>query len=736
MAGLLVWLAASVAWGQVIIITPEPHQRIRPIPLPTVRIAADYKIKSLETQASIKDQVAQIQLAQVFQNTGSTQIEATLCFPIPEEAAISGLTLLVDGKELPGKLMKKEEARRIYEDIVRRNRDPALLEYMGQGLFQTSVFPLPPHAERRVEIRYSQLLKKSDGMIDLVLPLGTAKHSSKAVENLTVSVRIEGSQQLKSVYSPTHKIDIDRPDEKHAVCKLSLHDVHNPDDLRVLFGMHDGPIGINLISYRPNEKDDGYFLLLASPEANATEDQKADKTVVLAIDRSGSMSGTKMEQAKEALKFVLRRLRPGDTFNVVAYDSVIETFRPELQRADEETIKAALGFADGLFAGGSTNINGALETSLHMLHDKSRPTYVIFLTDGLPTVGELNEQKITQNADAANGVHARLFAFGVGYDVNSRLLDRLARKLHGLSTYVKPNENIEAQVAALYNKVASPLLTGLKLTFEFDTKSAEYVSPMSRVYPKELTDLFQGEQLVVVGRYKQNGAARATLTGTLAGAERSFSTAVNFVNHSTGETNGFVEKLWATRRVGEIIDELDLKGHNQELIDELVQMSIKHGIITPYTSFLADEGTNLTARRDLSFRAGDEVRKKLSVAEGQAGFAQRAAKGGLQRAAAPAGASSGRGGGVTYEDADGLRKEAATVRALGQKTFFKKDSGWQESTLTPEEIKDAVKIVQFSPEYFELAASHGGTLSKYLVFNEPVLLNLDGKTYQIEPPKE
>jgi Ca-activated chloride channel family protein len=736
MAGLLVWLAGSVAWGQVIIITPEPHQRIRPIPVPTVRIAADYKIKSLETQASIRDQVAQIQLAQTFQNTGSTQIEATLCFPIPDEAAISGLTLLVDGKELPGRLMKKEEARRIYEEIVRRNRDPALLEYMGQGLYQTSVFPLPPHTERRVEIRYSQLLKKSDGMVDLVLPLGTAKHSSKPIETLTVNVRIEASQQLKSVYSPTHKLDIDRPDEKHAVCKLTLNNVQSPDDLRILFGTADGPIGINLLSYRPNEKDDGYFLLLASPEVHATEDQKADKTVVLAIDRSGSMSGTKIAQAKEALKFVLRRLRSNDTFNIVAYDSVIETFRPELQRADEETIKAALAFADGLFAGGSTNINGALETSLHMLHDRSRPNYVLFLTDGLPTVGELNELKITQNADAANAVNARLFAFGVGYDVNSRLLDRLTRKLHGLSTYVKPNENIEAQVAALYNKVASPLLMGLKLTFDFDEKRSEYSQPVSRMYPKELSDLFQGEQLVVVGRHKSTGAARATLTGTLAGAERSFSAAVNFVERSTGETNGFVEKLWATRRVGEIIDELDLKGRNQELIDELVQLSIKHGIITPYTSFLADERVNLADRSEHSYRALREVEQKLSVAEGAGGFAQRAAKGGLQAASRPAAANSGRGGGVAFDDADGIRKELATVRVLGQKTFFKKDSGWQESTVTPEQIKDAVKIVQFSPEYFDLAAAHGGTLSRYLVFDEPVLLNLDGKTYQIEPPKE
>jgi Ca-activated chloride channel family protein len=270
------------------------------------------------------------------------------------------LTLLVDGKELAGKLLKKEDARRIYEEIVRRRQDPALLEYMGQGLFQTSVFPIPAQAERTVEIRYTQLLKKDNGLVDLLLPIGTTKHSNKPVETLNLTIRIESTDQIKTVYSPTHAIDIQRPDNTHAVCKLTLKDSYTPDDFRLLYGTVNGMVGMNLISYRPNEADDGYFVLLASPEVKAALDQRIEKTMVFCFDKSGSMSGKKIEQAKEALKFLVNQLKPGDTFNIVTYDSAVEAFRPELQRVDDATVKAALSYADGIYAGGSTNIDGAL----------------------------------------------------------------------------------------------------------------------------------------------------------------------------------------------------------------------------------------------------------------------------------------------------------------------------------------------------------------------------------------
>lgn len=756
---------------------PPPHPPGHVIPRPTP-VPSSYKIKTVDVQASIRDQAAKIQVSQVFQNTGSTVLEAKFAFPLPDDASISGLTLLVDGRELTGRLLKKDEARRIYEDIVRRQRDPALLEYMGQGLFETSVFPIPAQAERTVEIRYTQLLKKENGLVDLLLPIGTTKHSNKAVESMNVTIRVEAADQIKTVYSPTHQLEIQRPDNTHAVCKLSLRDAYSPDDFRLLYGTVGGLVGMNVISYRPSEADDGYFVMLASPEVKSALAQRMEKTMIFAFDKSGSMSGKKIEQAKEALKFLINQLKPGDTFNIIAYDSAIESFRPELQRADEATIKAALGFADGLYAGGSTNIDGALQTALKMLNDPKRPSYVLFMTDGLPTVGERNELKIAANAKQANGVNARLFAFGVGFDVNARLLDRISHDQRGQSVYVRPNENIEAHIAALYTKIGSPLLTDLAVNFEFDRViPAGSAMPISRTYPRQLTDLFQGEQLVWVGRYKYGGPIKVTLSGSVAGERKTFTFPATLAERSFDETNGFVEKLWATRRIGEIIDELDLKGHNQELVDEMVQLSIRHGIMTPYTSFLADENTHLADRFENSRRSFEVVRENLSKAEGLSGVEQRDYKQRLRAAgaaeSAPVAANSGarggaamsgmgmgrmaggmgggglggkpmkkadvdklslsRGNAVLSEDAEGELHVLDSVRNLGQKTFFRKDQRWQDSTVTAEQLKNATRVVQFSKEYFDLAASHGGVLAKYLAFEEPVVVNLGSRTYQIDP---
>lgn len=752
-------LATPVAEAQVLVI--DAHRRIVPPHPPTPRpipAPSSYKVRTVDVQASIRDQAAKVQVSQVFQNTGSTTLEAQLILPFPDDAAINGLTLLVDGKELAGKILKKEEARRIYEEIVRRRQDPALLEYMGKGMFQTSVFPIPAQAERTVEIRYSQLLKKDNGLIDLLLPVGTTKHSNKPIESFNVTVRIEASEQIKTIYSPSHQVDIQRPDNTHAVCKLSLKDAYSPDDFRLFYGTVNGMVGMNLISYRPSDSDDGYFALLASPEVKGTMADRVDRSMIFAFDKSGSMSGKKIEQAKEALKFLIQQLKPGDTFNIVAYDSAIETFRPELQRADEATIKSALGFADGMYAGGSTNINGALETALKMLKDPKRPSYVLFMTDGLPTVGELQEQKIAANAKQANAVNARVFVFGVGYDVNSRLLDRISHDQRGQSVYVRPNESIEAHVAALYNKIGAPLLTDLAVNVELDRViPVSSAQPVSRTYPRQLTDLYQGEQLVWVGRYKYSGAAKVTLSGSLNGERKTFTFPATLAEKSYDETNGFVEKLWATRRIGEIIDELDLKGKNQELVDELVQLSIKHGIITPYTSFLADENVNLAAREDNARRAGGFAYENLGKAEGKTGVAQRAYKGNLQAAtqapaaSSPAGLGGGlgaaggipsdavkklnelRGRGLVVADVEGDTRVIDNVRNLGQKTYFRRNNQWQDSTVTPEQAKNAKRVVQYSKDYFDLAALHGGAMAKYIAFDEPVLVNLGSQTYQIDP---
>jgi Ca-activated chloride channel family protein len=701
--------------AQVIIIDWPGHDRF-PMPPPRpMPIRADCRIKSVDVHADVQDQAAKVRVSQVFQNPSPVPMEAQVLFPLPAGAAVSGLTLMADGKEMTGKLLSKEEARRIYEDIVRRRRDPALLEYMGRDLFQTSVFPVPPNGESSVQIRYTQLLKKDSGLIDFLLPLGTAKHSARPVENFNVTVSIAAAAPIRNVYSPTHQMEIDRPDKSHAVAKLALHNVTNPDDLRLLYSTDASPVGLNVISYKADDKEDGYFALLATPEARTEQSAKIAKTMLFVIDRSGSMSGAKIQQVKTALQFMLRQLDPADTFNIVAYDTEVEAFRPELQRANQEAVHAALSWVDAIAAGGGTNIDGALRTGLRMLNDPARPNYVVFLTDGEPTVGERSEPKIISNAAQENHVHARLFAFGVGFDVNGRLLDGLAREMRGTTAYVRPNENIEAPVSALFGKIGSPMMTEVAVKIDLDGGAT------SRIYPRQMPDLFRGDQLVLVGRYRQGGAARITLTGTAAGKKQALNYQAAFDTASVGENNGFVARLWAIRRIGEIIDEMDLHGRNQELVDELVALSQRHGILTPYTSFLADDRVDMNAVSGNRFRAAESA-QQLGVVGGVAGFDQRDFKGQMQNAM-----------NLASVPARAQQSAATNVQQVGQKAFFKKQGAWQDSTVTADQAKNAIRVTQFSKEYFDLAESHGGTMAQYMAFTEPVLVNLGNKTYRIEP---
>lgn len=785
---------AASAQGTVVIISSDgPIRMPRPIFAPPPQPPRhSYKIKEIGIQARLVEQVAQVQVGQSFVNTGSQQIEVSFVFPLPYDGAIDRMTLLVDGKEYPAKLHDAKSARATYEEIVRRNRDPALLEWIGSGMFQTSVFPVPPGAERKVEIRYNQLCRKDRGLTDLVFPLSTAKYTSHPVENLKIQVNIESSSEVKNVYSPTHGVNVQRPDAKHAVVTFSQSNVIPSGDFRLFYDAGAGQLSASVLSYRPKDSDDGYFMLLASPQISQPDAARTNKTVMFVLDKSGSMTGEKIQQAKGALKFVLNNLREGDTFNLVAYDSDVTSFRPELEKFNEENRKSALGWIEGLYAGGGTNIDGALKAAFAPLKDSNRPTYILFLTDGLPTVGEQNELKISEHAQKLNNVRARIISFGVGYDVNSRLLDRLARENFGQSEYVRPNENLETQVAKVYSKIQSPVLNHVQLAVEYDkVLSADVGVPINRVYPKRIFDIFEGEQLVVVGRYRTAGRVKVKVSGKVGDAPHSFDFPADLAERSLDDGYGFIEKIWAMRRIGEIIDDLDLKGRNEELVKELVELSTRHGILTPYTSFLADENSNFRETASNAASATRNLEMLARDADGRSGFEQRKEKKAFQesdryaataRPASPiagapldAGASApgiagkpssggfGVGGGVggprrglgdVAKDAAGERyryadqagaKEAAesppaegakqNVQQIANRAFYYRgnDKRWIDSTVTEAMEKNAQRVKQFSADYFRLVDKHGKKLSQYLVLDEPMLVNLDGEVVFIDP---
>jgi Ca-activated chloride channel family protein len=783
----LAGLGASHTRAQIIIVDRRPE----------IRVARSFEVKEVVLDARVRDQVAEVQVRQTFHNPGSTEIESEFLFPIPDDAAVQDVVLLADGKELTGRLLDKDEARKVYEEIVRRKRDPALLEYMGRGLFKTSVFPIPPGADRTVTLRYTQLLRRDGDVMEISYPFGTQKFTAKPIERLEFTARIESKEAIKGLYSPSSSLDIERKGDHEATVRLLQRDVIPTADFRLLVTLQPGDVGATVLSYRPESSEDGYFLLLASPKVQVEGDAKPPaKTVVFVLDRSGSMAGKKIEQARASLRFVLENLRDDDLFNIVVYDDRVETYKPELQRYSKEARDAALAYVDNIRPGGSTNISDALKEGLSLIGNSDRPSYLLFLTDGLPTAGDRSELGIAEVAKKANTHEARVFAFGVGYDVNARLLDRLSGQNRGTTEFVKPDEDIEAHVGRFFSRLTSPVLARLAIRFDG--------TDVNRTYPRDLPDLFEGGQIAWVGRYREGGPAHVELSGKVGKENVEHRFDVDLEKDSHSSRYEFVARLWAVRRIGDILDQIDLNGTNRELTDELVDLSKKYGILTPYTSFLADETVTLSAVPELRREA--EVRfREFGQTAGAAGVGQRLAKGGYMQAdradtfaAAPAavsapldaagqmrGASGGQAqmmggrslreslalpaqapranstGGLAAgmssapapsptvsmtgpgqlalaKDLEGRDVAVANVRTVAGRTFYRRNGVWVESTLKPEDESKARRVEQFSADYFDLAGKQKrADDNQLLAFTEPVIVRLaDGQVYRIDPPAE
>ncbi|MFQ5576563.1 MAG: VIT domain-containing protein, partial [Anaerolineae bacterium] len=494
------------------IIIPEPPICFPPCPFPPPppRETPYLPVQNHRVSVTIDRQVATTRVEQVFRNDTHWALEGTYIFPLPQEAAISEFAMWIDGQKVEGQLYTKEEARRIYDDIVRRRLDPALLEYIGRDLFQASIFPIEPGDTRRVVIEYAQILPVDNGLVQYVYPLSTEKFSARPLEEVSISVEIESADPIKAVYSPGHPVSVDRPDDYRALIGWEDRDVTPNTDFALYYTLSPEDLGLNLLSYKA-EDEDGFFTMLIAPQVEQGE--VIDKDVVLVLDTSGSMEGEKMKQARKALTFVLNHLNPGDRFNVVAFSTGVRSFsnRPEPQSA----IPQARRFVEQLRAEGSTDINRALLEAIAGLDDDTaRPAILIFLTDGLPTSGVTEPDFILNGVTQAAPANVRIFPFGVGDDVDTFLLDSLARELRGASAYVRPGQRVDEAVSGFYAKVSTPVLADITLDVAGVT--------IEETYPYPLPDLFAGTQLVVTGRYRRGGPARVSLRGTVNGRPQTF----------------------------------------------------------------------------------------------------------------------------------------------------------------------------------------------------------------------
>ncbi|NLE99861.1 MAG: VWA domain-containing protein [Anaerolineales bacterium] len=706
-AGLFVWANPALADG---IIIPDPPIWPEPPPLERTWLTIRYHRVSVE----IEEQVAITRVEQEFVNEHEWEAEGIYVFPLPEGAAVSEFVMWVDGEPIEGKILEADEARAIYEDIVRRRRDPALLEYVGRGAIQARIFPIPPGGSRKIELEYTQVLPVENGLVRYTYPLNTEKFSMKPIEEVSVRVEIHSREAMRALYSPTHQdqVFIERPDEHHALVGYEESDVLPRQDFDLVYTVSQDEVGLNLLSYR-DAPDDGFFLLLLAPTLEA-EEGAIPKDVVLVLDTSGSMEGDKIEQAREALIYVLEHLNQEDRFNVVAFSTGLQQYGRGLRPASEAS--EAADWVVRLEAVGGTDINRALLEALVLDEGETseRPLVLIFLTDGLPTEGVTDVDQILSNVAATASERVRLFAFGVGDDVNTVLLDTLAQQQRGTVGYVRPHERIDEEVSALYAKISTPVLTNIGL--EFDDVMVE------ELYPYPLPDLFAGTQLALVGRYRQGGHSRISLTGDVNGQPRE---AVYEGTFRESGGDNFIPRLWATRKIGHLLTEIRLHGEQREWVDAVVELSVQYGIITPYTSFLIDE-SDILAGDILSDEGREEAAEYLMEQPAPevsgAPAAEAADEQAQMRGAESAGGAP-------------LAPEAERVlRAVGSKTFMLQQGVWIDTRFDRQTMR-TTPVAFGSEAYFDLLADHP-EWGDYLALGDQVIFVAGEEIYEIVPGED
>ncbi len=684
-----------------------------PFPRPIQQLNIRYH----RVTVSIQDQIAVTHVDQVFYNPNDWAVEGTYVFPLPLDAVVSNFTLWVDGKPVQGEVLDAKQARQYYDDIVRSLRDPALLEYEGRGAVKASIFPIQPGGERRIELEYTQALTAENGLVRYVYPLNTEKFSLEPLEDVSIRVEIRDRQALRAVYSPSHPVGLDRENDHHVIAGYEEKNVRPDSDFALFYSLGETE-AFHVFSYRdpgdPNDAD-GFFLALLAPKPGTTGERVA-KDVLLVLDRSGSMDGEKFQQAQAALRYILGKLNPEDRFYLQAFSTGMDTYASGLRQTSE--VNEALAWVDRLSATGSTDINRALLEAAAVA-DRERPTYLIFLTDGLPTEGVINSQEILDNFSRSAPSNLRLFSFGVGYDVDTVLLDTLSQEHHGQSTYVRPGEPLDEILSAFYERISTPVLTDLQLDFG---GLATY-----DVYPNPLPDLFAGSQVIVVGRYREGGARDVTLQGVVNGQSQTFRyPAQMFAPDSRGEAGNLemLPRLWATRKIGYLLNRIRLESADKETIEQIVRLSVRYGIVTPYTSYLVTEPMPLGAEAQESIIENAYGAAQAPMESSGKGAVDRAAQEGQLQSADVAPGVGGGWGGNAVEGSTGQ-----AIRIVGPRTFLFQEGAWMDTVFDPQSMQ-VQQIVFLSDDYFKLLSARPD-LAAALALGDQLTLVVDGQAYQI-----
>jgi Ca-activated chloride channel family protein len=701
---------------------------------------------SSDVQANLEGggRVVRYEITEKFVNRGPGLGEADYIFPLPNGAAFEDLRLEINGELVSGETLPADKARQIYEDIVRRQRDPALVEWIGYGLVRARIFPLPTGQEKRVVVRFRSVVRREGSALRVDYARGTDPGGQRTPVVMPATTERDDDDERTTgwsrftltmprgadygePYSPTHSLRIrDRGDRREVRASGTAGNITVLLPLR-----RPNEPSITVVAHAP-DREDGYALIAISPPAARNRALPRDVTFV--VDVSGSMRGAKLEQAKAAGRAILATLERGDRFRVIDFSTDVHSYRDGFIAATPENIRDARRYIDGLRAEGSTNISGALEEALDVDATPTRSgrlermPFVVFVTDGEPTVAERNPDLIAAMAARLRN-EARVFTFGVGAEIHAGLIEQLALEGRGTAHFVSGNESVERAVSLLAQRLTSPVLSNVRVR-------AEGVR-LTNLHPVLPIDLFAGQDLVLLARYDGSGEARILVETDSPDGRLSWTRDVRFPGRESD--NAFVGRLWAAQRLGWLAAEKRKRGGSSELDAEIKSLGEKFGIPTEFSSYLVLEpGMNVASdvRRDgpvlpgaAAARGNEERARRLGespaqlqsvVVTGTASAAPMSRKeqefAAAKQAAQQRDAKSLAEVDASSQVADELQKN---TRQVEQRTFKLVNGVWTDVRQTP--TMRTVQVKPFSPLYFELVQQLKG-LGPTLALGERVIV--------------
>ena len=691
--------SANIVMPQTRAWTISPNSRSIPF-VPTIK---SIEITRVQCNIRILEQNAVTTLKVHLKNNSHQRQQAELLMPVPNKAVIQNFTYKGAGKDSKARILTKQEARRIYNGLVAKIKDPALLEFAGYNLIRSSVFPVDAHSAQWVEVTYEHLLECSGNRIDYVLPRSELLDYKVPWE---INIKIKSEKTIAAIYSASHDLNIKRKSKNAVHVKIKKQSQTAPGAFRLSYLIQDNGVSASMFAYPDPKVGGGYFLLLAGvpDQADKTPNAKQIKReVTLVIDKSGSMNGEKIEQVREAALQIIAGLDYGEAFNIIVYENSVETFAKKAVLKNKKTEKAARKYIKGIKAGGGTNIHDAIVEALQIPPVKKMLPIVLFLTDGLPTVGQTSEQAIRKAAQKANTFNRRIFTFGVGVNVNAPLLEKIAQQSRGRSTFVLPKEDVEVKVSEVFKRLKGPVLADPKLSV-VDKNNNEALARVHDILPNKLPDLFEDDQMVLLGKYTDKDQLGFVISGNYLGAKKSFKFTFNF-NKATVK-NAFVSRLWASRKIADLIDAVRQLGADtavnrndprvKELVSEIVRLSTEFGILTEYTAFLAQEGVNIADHSAVQQRASLVLESRAMKTRSGLGGVNQSFNYKRQKSAT-----------LNYRnnflDKKMNQVEIATVQQINDLTFYNKNNNkWLDSRLmNKKNIDKPDQIIEFGTDEFQ-----------------------------------